>query len=466
VKALLFLLSSIYLTFPVSCRPVENRNADKSGLEETKTMNTASFIEQNRVQIKELVRFSWNKPEGLLMIKTGEPLTSLLYSEQQAPEAVIAAYRFRISESGNKIVVLSNDPLYTSDYSSSLDFLAYDIANKMARKTSVPMSDSRVEKSEIVDFLLGNNNNLYLLERLLTKERTTINRLRHIEAGGKIIWEIEAKVGTENPGQNGLLFGKCRALLKEMKDTVFLQTETSAKTFVLKIDSNTGKTEEWLSVDNIVPKIFIDDDLNLHYVTFIKETNNRAYISYDPDKGKKEIRYAGAEAYALLGFPAALDIHNNIYCAEGLSISCLSPELLVKWIFSANNIILDSGSLFTSHFIEAGKSLVIYRWQADGSLAETINVPLDLPDLKLGKLSGLVNSGDFVIETYQGEVKGLWKYTTKSKTLDKLPETSGVNRFYLQPAATWQIDRAGNLFIPVSSAEGFHIVKVSIAPEK
>ena len=429
-------------------------------------MNTASFIEQNRVQIKELVRFSWNKPEGLTMIMTGQPLTSRLYREKQAPEAVIATYRFRVSESGKKIVVLSNDPLYTSDYSSSLDFLVYDIENKMARKTSVPMSDSRVEKSEIVDFLLGKNSNVYLLERLLTKEQAIINRLRSIEAGGTITWQTEAKAGTENRGQKGLLFRKWTALLREIKDTIFLQTETAGKTVILKIDSKTGKTEEWLSVENIVPKIFIDDDLNLHYVTFIKEANNRAYVSYDPDKGKKEIRYAGAEAYALLAFPAAIDIHNNIYCAEGLSLSCLSPELLVKWIFSVNNIILDSGSLYTSHFNEAGKSLVIYRWQADGSLAETINVPLDLPDLKLGKLSGLVNSWDFVIETYQGEVKGLWKFTTKSKTLDKLPETSGVNRFYLQPAATWQIDRAGTLFIPVSSAEGFHIIKVSIAPEK
>ena len=429
-------------------------------------MNTASFIDQNRVQIKELVRFPWNKPEGLLMIKTGEPLTSLLYSERQAPEAVIAAYRFRISESGNKIVILSNDPLYTSDYSSSLEFLMYDIENKMARKTSVPISDSRVEKSEVVDFLLGNNNNLYLLERLLTNDKAIINRLRSIEAGGAIIWQTEAKVGTENRGQKGLLFGKCTALVKEMKDTIFLQTETSAKTVILKIDSNTGNAEEWLSLDNIVPKIFIDDELNLHYVTFIKKANNRAYISYDPDKGKKEIRYAGAEAYALLGFPAASDIHNNIYCAEGLSISCLSPELSVKWIFSANNIILGSESLFTSHFNVTGKNLVIYRWQADGSIAATINVPLDLPDLKLGKLSGLVDAGDFVIEAHEREKKLFWKYNTKSRTLAKLPDTSGVNRFYLQPASTWQIDRTGNLFIPVSSAEGFHIINVSISPKK
>jgi len=427
-------------------------------------MNTASLIEQNRVQIKELVRFAWNKPEGLLMIKTGQPLTSVLYSGKQAsPEAVIAPYRVRISESGNEIVILSNDPLYTSDYSSSLDFLLYDIEKKMARKINVPMGDNRVEKSEIVDFLLGKNSRFYLLEHLLTKEKTTVNRLRYIEAGGQIIWQTEGGVVAENPGEKGLLFGKSTALLKEIKDNVFLQTETLV---ILKIDSKTAKTEEWLSVDSIVPKIFVDDALNLHYVTFIKEANNRAYVSYDPYKGKKEIRYAGAEAYPLLAFPAALDVHNNIYFGEGLSFSCLTPELLVKWRFSLSNIILDAGRLFTSHFDEAGKSLVIYEWQANGRVAETIKVPLDLPRLRLGRLFGLVKSGDFVIETYQQDNRILWAYSTESKTLDRLPETLHVNRFQLQAAATWQVDNAGNLYLPVSSAEGFHIIKVSIAREK
>ncbi|OEU83688.1 MAG: hypothetical protein BA873_08690 [Desulfobulbaceae bacterium C00003063] len=422
-------------------------------------MITTSLIEQNRVRIKEFVHFLWNKPEGLPMIMTGQPLTGHIYKGKGVPEDIIATYRFRISESGNEIVILSNDPLYTSDYSSFLDFLVYDIENKTTLKTSVPMDIKLGEKPEIVDFLFTKDKNLCLLEHLLTKQRTVINRLRYIAVGGEIIWETRA---TDNSRQKGSLFGKCTALLKEMKDIIFLQTETSDTTFLLKIDSNSGKTEEWLSVDNIIPKIFIDDDLNIHYVTFIKEANNRAYISYVPNKEKKEIWYAGAEAYPLLAFPVASDIHNNIYCAEGLSFSCLSPELLVKWIFSANNMVLDSGHLLTSHFNEEGKNLVIYEWQANGSLAKTINLPLDLPGLRLGKLSGLVNSRDFVIETYQQKNKIFWKYNTTSKTLDKLPETSNVDKFHLQAAATWQVDKKGNLFIPVSSAEGFYIMKVSI----
>ena len=396
------------------------------------------------------------------MIKTGQPLTSIL-RRNEATETVIADYRFRVSENGNQIVILSNDPLYTSDYSSNLEFLVYDLENQTTHKTSVPMTDNRVGRSDVVDFLLGQNNNLYLLERRLTKEGTSIDKLRYIEAGGETIWQTEAQVGTGNPEQRGSIFGKTTALLKEANGAVFLQTESSTRTLVLKVDSKTGNAEEFLSADNIVPTVFIGDDLALHYVTFIKEANNRAYISYS-GKGEKEIRYAGAGAYALLGFPAALDNHNNIYCADGLTFSCLSPDLLVKWTFSVNSIVLDSGRLLTSHFNETDKSLRIYEWRANGSILKTIDVPLGLADLRLAKLTGLANSEDFVVQAYGRENKTFWKYHTKSRTLDKAPDTAGINSFRLQPAATWQIDRMGHLFIPVSSANGFHIIKVTIGP--
>lgn len=464
MKALLFLFGSMVLVFPVSCGPIENRNAFRSDVEETRTMNTASLIEKNRVQIKELARFPWNKPEGLRLIKTGRPVTSVLYNgENASTEAVIAPYRFRVSESGNEILILSNDPLYTSDYSSSLDFIVYDIERKTTRRTSIPMSNNRIEKSEVVDFLPGKNDKFYLLEHLQTKEKNIVNRLRYIETGGQPIWQSEARVVTENSQQKGSPFGKSKALLKELKDKIFLQTETSSKTSIFTIDSKTAKPEEWLSLDTIVPKIFINADLDLHYVTFIKEANNRAVVSYDPEKGEKETKYAPPEAYASLGFPAALDVDNNIYCGEGLSCSCVTPELFVKWTFSVSNIILDSGRLFTGHFDEAGKALLIYEWQSNGSAAETIKVPLDVPGLRLGRLAGLVNAEDFVIETYQQENKTLRVYSAKSKTLTTLPETSPFSRFQLQGAASWQVDKAGNLYLPVSSAEGFHIIKVSIA---
>src|SRR5215213_5408165 len=105
-----------------------------------------------------------------------------------------------------------------------------------------------------------------------------------------------------------------------------------------------------------------------------------------------------------------MDVHNNIYSGEGLSFSCLSRDLSLKWTFSVNNIVLDSGRLFASHFDTADKTLVVYECETNGSLRETTDVPLKVPGLRLARLDGLVNSGDFVIETYEGEHKSLWIY--------------------------------------------------------
>lgn len=398
-------------------------------------MNTASLIEENQVRLEELARFAWNKPEGLPLIKTGRPVTSILEnSNERSPEEVVAPYRFRVSRSGNQIIILSNNPAYTGDYAAGISFLVYDVDRKTARKINVP-SDTRTEKLEVVDFLLSGQGGFYVLEQL---------RLRRFETDGHLLWQTEISAPSKE-------------LLGEVRNEVFLQTETASKTVILKIDSKTGKAEEWLSLDSLIPKTFIDDNLDLHYVIFDREANNRVYVSYNPDTGRKEKQYADREAYGPLGFPAALDAHENIYCAEGLTFSCLSAELAVKWVFSVNNIIVNSEGLLTSHF---DKSLMIYRWQAGA--AEMVEVPLDLSGLRLAKLAGVTDSGNFVIETHS-ERKTLWEYNTNSKILDRLPENSPFNRFQLQAASTWQVDQDGNLYLPVSSTQGLHLINVSIA---
>jgi hypothetical protein len=268
--------------------------------------------------------------------------------------------------------------------------------------------------------------------------------LRCFDTDGHLLWQTETS-------------GVSRALLGEVKNEVFLQTETSSKTVIVKIDSKTGKAEEWLNLDALIPKTFIDDNLDLHYVIFDQEANNRVYVSYDPDSGKKKTTYAERGAYGLLGFPAGLDGHENLYCAEGLTFSCLSAELAVKWVFSVNNVVVDSEGLFTSHF---DQGLMIYRWQAGA--AEMVEVPLDLSGLRLAKLAGVTDSGDFVIETHS-ERKTLWEYRLKSKTLDRLPDNSPFHSFQLQAASTWQVDQQGNLYLAVSSVQGLHIIKVAIA---
>jgi len=386
-------------------------------------MSTASLIEQDRVRVEELARFGWNTPEGLPLIKTGRAVTSILESSNQSlPEEAVAPYRFRVSRSGNQIII----------YSGGISFILYDVDSKTVRKIDLP-SDARVE---IVDFLLSAQGGFYVLQK------AAVNRLRCFESDGHLRWQIE-------------MSGVSQVLIGEVKRAEFVQTESSSKTVILKIDSITGKAEEWLSLDTLIPKTFVDDELDLHYVIFDQQANNRVYVSYDPDTGKKETRFAEREVYGLLGFPAALDAHGNLYCAEGLTFSCLSRDLSLKWIFSVNNVVVTSEGLFTSHF---DQSLIIYRWQADQ--AEPIDVPLDLSGLRLAKLAGLTDSGNFVIETHSDQT-AFWEY--KSKTLHRLPDNSRFDRFQLQAASTWQVDQLGNLYLPVSSPRALHLMRVSIS---
>jgi hypothetical protein len=465
VKNTYFTITLVYFTWLVSCGQLKNNKTTTSHTKETNNMAIQLLMNTGKVKMGEWVHFPWNQPDGLPKIITGAPITSRLHVGTEEPDPVIANYRFRFAESENKIIILSNDPVYTLDYSSDLVFTTCNIENKKIEKISVPMGHYSIEKTEIIDFLLDKNNHLFLLEHRLTKQNTKTNRLRCINSEGKIIWEIESVATTGQSSGQGVLPGNCIALIKTLNNIIYIHSELNGKASIIKINATNSKPEGWLNLDHNPPKVFIRDSLSVNYIAFINEKNNRALVRYESAKETKEIKYAGKDAYALLAFPAAADQYNNIYCAEGLSFSCLSPELLVKWVFTINNIIKKSDQLFSGYYHSENRNLQINKWQANGDATGVIKIPLDIAGLRMARLSGLTRNGDFIIETYQGENKQNWIFNTVLNKLEKMHEQAPFSSFTLQAAATWQIDKYGNLYIPVNSEAGLDLIKVTISSE-
>lgn len=419
------------------------------------------IIDKNGLEIEELFRVSWDEAGGLQKLLTGPPMTSIRDDHNRDMEPVTAPYRFRVSEQGNKIAILCNDPIFVPGKFGNLEFLLYDTQNKRISKTAVPLNDSRFEKLEIIDFLIDENSMLYLLSRFYTKEKTITNRLQLVTPGGTPAWEIEWDTGAGITVRNDSLSGKCTAIIKATENHLLIQSEEAGKTAIFKINIKTGNAERWGSIDNTDLKIFADDKLSMRYISFIKEANNRAYIEYNPEKDKKLIKYAGPEIYAALAFPVAIDIHNNIYCVEGFSLSCIGSALHLKWVLPVNNIIPGSGYLLASLYNENAKDLIIYKWGANGTLAETTHVNLNMPGIRLGRLLGLTNADDFVIETYRENNKQVLLYNRATEKLEELSAKTLTKKFRLQAAATWQVDKMGNIYLPVAGDEALHIIKIA-----
>ena len=156
-----------------------------------------------------------------------------------------------------------------------------------------------------------------------------------------------------------------------------------------------------------------------------------------------------------------MDNNRNIYCAEGFSLSLIEPALNLKWTLPINNIAIDSGNLFFSFYTESNSDLSIYVWTKGGVRIERTHINLSGRGAKLSRLLGLTESGDFVIETFQQNNKRIESYNMSTGKLEEMSMNKAFEFFHLQSAGTWQIDMIGNIYLPITSDEGLHIVKIN-----
>lgn len=415
-------------------------------------------MEQEHMNIRELLHLDWDSHQGLPKLMTGAPLTSLA-DENRKPEHVPAPYRFRLTGDGKRIVILCNDPVYTGNSFPGPEFLDCNPDDRTKSRIVIPYDNSASGKTELIDFLPANEQGLFLLERVTGGGKESVHRLRKTDAAGKTLWSVES--AAEPSGNDDLLAGKNIAFIREAYGALYLQAELSGKTRVLRAETATGATTVWAAMDRILPRVFIGDERSLYYVTFINEANNRAYVRYERATGKTDIHYAGPATYAPLGFPAAADSHNNLYCTEGLTLTCLTPQLDIIWKFSANSFVPVTDQLLSSHYDAEDKALLVRTWDTAGNATGSTRIPLDLPGIRLAKLTRVHGADDWEVEVFQGNNKSYQRYQPQSRNLAPLPQSDGrEGRYYLQAAATWQIDQAGALYLAVSGDDGFRIIKI------
>ena len=418
------------------------------------------LVEKDDLVIEELFHVNWDNTLVFQKILTSPPSTSALGNSYNEIKPIIAPYRFRVSEDGNKIAILSNDPKYQSDKDHNMEFILYDLKSKKLSKTKLPLNESPVGKVEVIDFMIMDNGMFYLLDRVYINEKTNTDRLRLIQPDGIVVWEVKCNNADDATFQNGAFIGKCTGIVKITEKYLFVQSEEAGKTSVFKINVKTGNVEKWMSLDNKDLRVFIDDNLHVYYLSFIKEANNRAYTEYDPEFDKRNIQFVSPDIYPIVTFPVAMDNRRNIYCAEGFSLSCLEPALNLKWTLPINNIVIDSGNLFLSFYNESNSDLSIYEWTRGGVRSEITHINLSGGGAKLSRLLGLTKSGDFVIETFRQNNKLIESYNMSTGKLEELSKNRIFEFFHLQSADTWQIDKVGDIYLPVTSDEGLHIIKI------
>ena len=202
MKYYLISIILIYITCPLCCVPVKNKNSKMKII----------LVEKDDLVIEELFHVNWDNTLVFQKILTSPPSTSALGNSYNEIKPIIAPYRFRVSEDGNKIAILSNDPKYQSDKDHNMEFILYDLKSKKLSKTKLPLNESPVGKVEVIDFMIMDNGMFYLLDRVYINEKTNTDRLRLIQPDGIVVWEVKCNNADDATFQNGAFIGKCTAV--------------------------------------------------------------------------------------------------------------------------------------------------------------------------------------------------------------------------------------------------------------
>jgi hypothetical protein len=415
-------------------------------------MTTTLLTEKEGFRIGELFHLDWDTPGGLTKVQTGQPTTSIQGNNQAQPGMMTVPFRFRVSGTGNKVVLLADDPAFFAGKTMGTRFIIYDAVTRRCTDVVVLLEADLSAEYEVTDFLVTDDNTLFLLEKLVSAGKPVTNRLRCVDTTGHVNWEI----------QEQLPAGKYTGIIKEQAGFIYIQYEEPGKTAVLKVNTKTGAVDKWAVVDKTGIPLFISEQMRIGYVSFIKEKNNRAFVQYDPVTGKEEIQYANPGIYEMLTFPVATDRRMNLYGANGLSLSCLTPALQQEWTFPVNNVVpAEDGLLFISQYNENTQDLLIYRSATGGKINGVTKIHLSRPGIRMGRLNRLTDRQDFVIETFEGKDRRFWTYNNDKKELAELPAEESGQRFVLQSARTSRVDNAGYIYMAVAGPQAFHIIKIA-----
>ncbi len=419
-------------------------------------MTIPILTDQKGFEISSLLYLPWNEPHGLNRLIEARPSTSIPDSNRGPQSPITSQYRFRVTGNGKKLTILSNNSGIKNEQPVNTELIVYDTEQKIYTRVKINIAP----RTEILDFLYGDKNNIYLLQRQENAENKLIYRVEGITPEGTSVGGKEKSTG--NTLTLGLLPSQVeyQKILKEQGNTLYIQAGGTGNTYILKTNVQTGVTEKWVDINGNGLDLFIDEKLQIDYIGFLPEANSRALIHYNPANGNREVHKARPEYFALLGFPIAMDAYHNVYGASGLSLSCFTEQLSAKWILPVNNIIINKDHLLLSRYVDSEKKLYIHNIANNGTISSTISIAIPRPRLRMARFVAWLSEDEWIIETIENSKELLWVFYTGRKTLTELPEGKEIPEFRIQAARSWQIDLQGNIYLPVAGSEGFYIIKI------
>jgi hypothetical protein len=432
-----------------------------------KNKKTMSFIEM--IDIRPVIQKIWG--EGVPELFTAAPVTSVMV--EPSPEQVRAPVNMRRMSSGT-IILLSQD--------NTLSVLAGD--GVLLKSLKVPNPDLAYQYWQVIDYVMDDEENIYLLEIIEDDRNKTLNLIRKIN-NGNVDWQVKEKVDQElynyqslNTKYQDLIVAGEHLYVCAGEDETF---------YVFEVNKNSGKLKLFQKISGSYERVFMSDTDHLYYVKeeeLEEEKDKRYWVQYDINTNKENFLSGNDEMYDLLGLPVSVDDNGRGYGVFGFEMGCINNDNSVAWKVNLENIVYApaTGDIYLGNFISDDSTPVVQVniIKSGAGIKKQINlkIPAALSEkysIKNWRLIYVNEEGKFLVSgfnpNYYDPQDNVYKYKKILITYDALgKEIEDINHapgqlynkeYKLQGANSWQVDGAGNLYLPVLGPDMFYVFKIT-----
>ena len=415
-----------------------------------------------------------DEPDAVTLALEDFPQFGEMSSEQI--RKVRVPVRIRLDSLGG-LHALADASLRTSN-SAPVFIHHFNAEGKLAAKTMVVSPDeSDTDDLFILDYAVDTEGSCYLLEQIRSGQLGQAkNRLQKISKEGRVQWSRTGPVSKQEFDFHELE-GTFKRLLMDGRSCLYLPATEHAGA-IAEIDRNTGEVVHVYMSDKFGGEVFMNERGTVIYVLYFPDINRRGLGFFDLADQKVRYVVGGSELYGWLLYPIGVDSLSNVYAWSGSALAGISSDGRFDVITALDNVVVRSrdGVIFTSRQCLDNEQSPVVRVARYLPAGESSYQDLHLPE-KLIARHGWGWKIIYVDEREKfylfggeapGQVGTLLIYSSNGdlETTTFPPPDLLLMESRLESYSFWDVDSRGRIYLPVTDAQGFKVIRLSCYKEE
>lgn len=369
-------------------------------------------------------------------------------------------FRIRVDDAGRGYL-LFDTPQNAASAERRYHLLRFEPDGSFAEQYAFDGNASGVRTWQIMDFAPDHRGGLYLLELLERDSGELLRRLRRLDAQGNEAWAREGDLDLQALDFERLA-GKLESVLAPDADSLYLPSRYP-HSGLARLDPADGSVATTYSWDEPSDKLTIGPSGDVYYSRMLDE--GRVIVRRNPTSGDRVQIEPDLQAWDDL---AGVDAQGDVYVRTDDGLARLSPAGSTEWQESVHgavvraadrHVFIGRGGPAVDHYDESGDPVetLTFSGALDGEAPDLVAV-----DGTFSFYGGETNRDGGTLATFDADGR-LQSVESLGPSFDRVNRELAPIETRTGPAGMLEVDRSGNVYVPLSDPEGFKVLRLQPA---